>query len=281
MTIMKHEFSTFLLGAVAAALVAAPAFSHEMWIDANQYQIGNSDKVVASLRVGQNFKGFTQRYIPDRFVRLDIANGNTLEPVAGRAGDSPAVNIDPLASGLNVLVYQSTVLSTSYANLEKFKVFTDHKGFDDAIERHKARGLAEERFNEAYVRYAKALIGVGDAVGEDQAFGLDTEFVALENPYTDNTADGMDVRIELFGEPKAGAQVEVFEQPPNDQPGVDVQITLLTADDNGMVTVPVKPGFTYLLDSVYLREPAADVAQAHDAVWETLWAALTFSVPAQ
>jgi hypothetical protein len=41
------------------------------------------------------------------------------------------------------------------------------------------------------------------------------------------------------------------------------------------VNIPVKSGHEYLLDAVVLR--AADPDDG--AVWETLWAALTFAVP--
>lgn len=277
---MKQRLAAFCVGLVVAqAPMVSTASSHEMWIDATEYQITKSDKIIADMRVGQNFRGSTQRYIPDNFIRLDIAVGDRTEPVPGRIGDTPAINVDPLDEGLNILVHQSKTLTTSYPTLEKFQAFVEHKALGDAIERHKARGLPKTGFREAYARYAKALIGVGDSQGQDKAFGLDTEFIALENPYTDDMSDGIDVRIELFGVPKAGAQVEVFEQPDNTEAGADVVVTLLTADENGLVTVPVKPGHNYLLDSVYLREPSAETAERFNAVWETLWAAMTFHVP--
>lgn len=279
---MKQGLVAFLVGTVVAPLALVQhASSHEMWIDATRYQIEPADKIVADMRVGQNFRGSTQRYVPDDFVRLDIALGERTAPVPGRLGDTPAITVDPLGEGLNIVVHQSTILTTSYNTLEKFQSFIDHKALGDAVARHKERGLEESGFREAYARYAKALIGVGNAEGMDRAFGLDTEFVALENPYTGDMSDGMDVRIELFGQPKAGAQIEVFEQPDYAEAGTDVVVTLLTADAGGLVTVPVKPGHSYLLDSVYLREPSQQVAADYNAVWETLWAAMTFEVPAR
>lgn len=277
---MKQRLAALFVGLVVAqAPMVSTASSHEMWIDATEYQITKSDKIIADMRVGQNFRGTAQRYIPDDFIRLDIALGDRLAPVPGRLGDTPAIAVAPLDDGLNILVHQSKTLTTSYATLEKFQAFVEHKALDGAIARHKERGLPETGFREAYARYAKALIGVGHSEGADKAFGLDTEFVALENPYTDDMSDGIDMRIELFGAPKAGAQVEVFEQPDNTEAGTDVVVTLLTADENGLVTVPVKPGHSYLLDSVYLREPSAETAEQFNAVWETLWAAITFHVP--
>ena len=53
----------------------------------------------------------------------------------------------------------------------------------------------------------------------------------------------------------------------------------LKTDAEGRATVPVKPGYRYMLDSVVLREPAPDLAAGRDVVWESLWANLTFAVP--
>ena len=50
-------------------------------------------------------------------------------------------------------------------------------------------------------------------------------------------------------------------------------------DSEGRVTVPVKSGHRYMLDAVVLREPSANLAEATGAVWESLWANLTFEVP--
>jgi cobalt/nickel transport protein len=53
----------------------------------------------------------------------------------------------------------------------------------------------------------------------------------------------------------------------------------LRTDKNGSVSVPIKPGFDYLLDAVVLREAAPQTNKG--AVWESLWAAMTFSVPSK
>jgi len=47
----------------------------------------------------------------------------------------------------------------------------------------------------------------------------------------------------------------------------------------GVALVPVLAGHAYMLDAVVLREPSAVLAEQTGAVWETLWANLTFAVP--
>ena len=74
------------------------------------------------------------------------------------------------------------------------------------------------------------------------------------------------------GTPKADAQIEVFERDLD----YNVSSSLLRTDADGVVEVPVKPGFDYLLDSVVLREFNSD--KQDSPLWESLWAALTFSI---
>ena len=88
-------------------------------------------------------------------------------------------------------------------------------------------------------------------------------------------SDGIDVEVLYLGKPWAGAQVEIFEKAADES----VAVSTVRTDEAGRVTVPVKAGHRYMLDAVVLREPAPDLAAEKNAVWESLWANLTFEVP--
>jgi hypothetical protein len=71
-------------------------------------------------------------------------------------------------------------------------------------------------------------------------------------------------------------QVEYFDK---DATGV-VNVTLHRTDGDGVALLPVTKGHSYLVDAVVMREPeAGSIAAEKGAVWESLWAALTFAVP--
>lgn len=264
--------------ALAMLCTTSSVLAHELWLDPLDFQIEKEEKIVADIKVGQNFVGSRQPYIPDNFVRFDIALDDQISQVAGRLGDRPAANIDALGDGLNILIYQSTVLDVFYNEWAKFVRFTEHKDFKGAVESHIERGIPQdERFREVYARFTKSLISVGDGKGEDRAFGLETEIVALENPYTDNMQDGLDVQVLYQNKPRADAQVEVFERSPVED--VEVNVFTTRTDAEGIATVDVKAGHVYQIDAVVLRE--ADPVLFDDAAWETLWANLTLAIPAQ
>ena len=73
--------------------------------------------------------------------------------------------------------------------------------------------------------------------------------------------------------PRAAAQVELFEKTEDGK----VQITFHRTDETGHVRVPVQRGRRYLADAVVMRP--LDAATSDGAVWESLWASLTFAVP--
>ncbi|MEM9580622.1 MAG: DUF4198 domain-containing protein [Pseudomonadota bacterium] len=262
---------------LALFLAFAPitALSHEFWIDAPRYQVETGEKIEASLRNGQNFNGLDLSYFERRIVFFDRIDRNGRAPVEARAGDAPAFAGEVDLEGLFTLVYQSTNDTLIYREWAKFQKFIDHKAFGDVRSQHDARGLPEAEFKEVYSRYAKALFAVGTGAGQDAPRGLEIEIVALKNPYTDDLSSGLPVQVIYRDLPRANAQVEVFEK----APGGEVLVTTVQTNSEGIAIVPVKAGHEYLLDNVVLREPSAALADKTGAVWETLWAALTFRLP--
>ncbi len=262
--------------ALVVSLLASPAVAHEFWIEPLAYQVEPDGRLEAHLVNGQDFAGVKLPYLPRGFVNfLMFTDANNAARITGRAGDLPALQQDPLREGLNVVAYQARASSISYATWEKFQNFIDHKDFGDVLSTHRARDLPEEDFKEVYSRYSKTLFGVGNSIGVDTRVGLETEFVALTNPYTDDLSGGMQVQLYYMNEPRPNVQVEVFEKASD----LSVEISLYRTDDNGIATIPVKAGYSYMVDAVVLREPSEDVARTMGAVWETLWANLTFAVP--
>jgi len=261
--------------AILAALGSGPALGHEFWIDPASHQIAAGDTIIADIRVGEHFEGATYPYIPPNFRLFELARGQSRESVEGRFGDRPALSKTAAFDGLAVVLHVTTGSRLTYDSLEQFRAFTEHKDASWALRAHEERGLPETDFRELYTRYAKSLIAVGNGEGTDHAYGLETEIVALDNPYTDDLSKGLRVRVLYQGDPRASAQVEVFEKASDGS----VAVSTTRTDAEGVATVAVVTGRRYMLDAVVLREPATRVAAALGVVWESLWANLTFAVP--
>lgn len=260
---------------LVAALAASPLSAHEFWLEPLEYTIAPDGKLQAELVNGQLFEGNRYGYIPRRFDRFDLADGADTAPVENRIGARPALDMESPGEGLFVIAYQSTPSVVRYDGFDDFLSFAEHKAFEAVRSRHEAAGFPMEDFGELYTRYSKTLIAAGDGAGADRRMGLETEIVALDNPYVDDLADGLRVRVYYKDAPRAGAQVELFRKAPDGSVQVETHFT----DDMGVATLPVRPGFAYMADAVVLRKPAVAIAEERDVVWETLWANLTFAVP--
>ena len=265
------------LSFVLALLCAVPAASHEFWIEPQQYQVESEAPLEAQLKNGENFNGINLAWFQNRFTRFEIIQGDNVTPVDGRMGDTPALKTTAPTEGLLVIAHETTESTITYKEWEKFLRFVEHKDFDDAVSTHEAEGWSKEEFGEVYTRHAKALVAVGEGAGHDRPLGMETEFVALSNPYTKDFGGSMHVAVTYQGSPRVDAQVEVFERAPDES----VTVSLYRTDSKGEARIPVKPGHAYLFDAVVLRPSPIAGTEERAPVWETLWAALTFAVPAR
>jgi len=239
------------------------------------YQVNMDQSLTANMRNGEEFEGVALPYLPQRIENFVLFAGDAAAKPDSRQGDLPALDQSPLNEGLHILAYQSRIETLNYENWDKFQRFVDHKDLGDVRTQHEARNLPDENFKEVYGRYAKSLIGVGNGTGSDRRVGLETEIVALLNPYTDDLTTGMQVQLHYRDQLRSDEQIEVFEKAPDGS----VKISLYRTDAEGVGVFPVKPGHEYMVDAVVLREPSADMARNTGAVWQTLWANLTFGVP--
>lgn len=261
--------------ALVLGFLAAPAAAHEFWIEPLAYQVAAEGRLEADIVNGEAFAGAKLPYLPQRFAHFVVFAGTEAARIQGRPGDLPALQQDPLAEGLNIVAYEANNATVNYETWEKFQNFVNHKDFGDVLSQHRARGLSEENFGEVYSRYSKTLIGVGTSEGSDRRVGLETEIVALTNPYTDDITNGFSVQVFYRTDVRADTQVEVFEKAENGT----VAISLYRTNAEGIATFPVRPGHRYMVDAVVLREPTAELAATTGTVWETLWANLTFAIP--
>lgn len=254
---------------VFLTIAASSAGAHEFWLSPPDYQVDKGAPVVAHIRVGQEFKGAAYSYIARQTERFDIVMNGQVLPVTSTIGDRPALNQTVPQEGLAIAVHETTDNKLVYKEWVKFENFVKHKDFTGALEAHLARGLPQTDFTENYRRFAKSLIAVGTGTGQDQAVGLRTEIVALKNPYTDDLSAGMPVQVLFEGAPRPNTQVELFARPPG---AAKATVTLHRTNAQGIATLPMQADTDYMVDAVVLLP----LDPSTGAVWESLWANLTF-----
>lgn len=264
----------------ARALIAASLFcpiraaAHEFWIEPLDYTVDVGGQMQARLKNGETFTGSTYPYLDEIFTRFDLATRAGVEPVAGRRGDDPAVNVTAQTGGLHTIVYSSRMYTVTYNSFEKFETFVRGKKLDRVLEEHAARGLPTDRVVESYYRYPKSLVKVGSGAGRDRAYGLPFELVAEINPYTAAAQDGVRVRLLYLGEPHPGADIQIFHYPTGSERAEKAHAT---TDRTGRATIPAFDGGPFLINAVHIRKPRPE-GRAKGAVWESLWASMTYEL---
>jgi uncharacterized GH25 family protein len=277
----KMQIILCLAVSVLTGLVSLASHAHEFWIEPSDFQPEPGDRVTVDLVIGTDFQGLSSPYTPDEIAAFAMIDAAGERPITGRFGDMPAGQITAAQAGLTLLYHQTGPLFVNYRKPEKFISFATEKGFAEIAALYQQAEVENFRLVEQYRRFAKSLVMVGPAagqdqiLGQDQLLGLEMELVALTNPYQHPAPETFRMAVYESGVPRPGAQVTVFiRHAPR-----DIEQKIIVADEDGQIQMPLLPGRQYLFDSVKLyRLKNPDTEK--DAEWESLWASLTFAVPA-
>ncbi len=249
------------------------AHSHEMWLEPKEFQLNTNELLEVNIKLGEKLQGINIPFIPHYFEEFYWSQGGEKVSVDSRLGDRPAFSKTIDNDGLMSIVYVSKPSNLTYNDFKKFEKFAEHKDLGPVRQLHQRYGFSSKTFSETYRRFAKAIVGIGSAQGNDRYFGLTTEFILLNNPYEDNSKNVVELKLVYEEKPRGDAQVEVFERSPSGK----VKIFLVKTSGDGVAVIPIKRGYEYLFDAVKLRK--AEQSPGQTAVWETLWAALMIRIP--
>lgn len=251
----------------ALFIMAWPAAAHDFWIEPQAFQPKPGTPVSLRLFVGQDFKGESIPYFPQKFERYVVAGPAGTQPISGVLGDEPAGTVKPATPGLYVIGLHTRPDSVSFDTSEEFEQYLLKEGLERNLALHQQRRKPGKKIDETYFRCAKSLIAVG-AVGNgaDHVLGFPLELIAETSPYRART-----LRLQLLyqGKPLAGALVVAFNKA---EP-----LTKLKGrtDDNGRVEFVLPRSGVWLVTSVHMIP--APFLSGFD--WKSLWASLTFERP--
>ena len=261
---------------LALTLTGKGGNSHEFWIEPLTFVVKADDPIKGHIRIGEMMKGDEFGFVPQEFTRFEFDGPKGLHPVKGRLGDFPALSLPPQGNGLVAVVHFPTDELVTYSSWEEFKSFIADKDLTGTLETHQKQNWPQQGFREVYSRYAKTLIASGTGKGTDRNFRLETEIVALANPYDNDLKGSLPVQVLYRGRPRKNIQIQVFSRR---GPGSAVAKTRLRTDSKGVAKILVLPQTDYLINAVTMRRPNFEKKLDRDVYWESLWASLTFRIP--
>ncbi len=262
--------------------VSQNASAHEMWLEPVDFEIAKGDKLLAHEKVGQNFKGNKYAYLDSSYEQLNITINGVTRSLKPRLGSLPAVQAVIDEEGLLVLYAITNRSKLTYKDRKIFDKFLEAEGLEWVVKAHKERGLPKIGFTEVYRRFPKSLVKVGKGLGQDKPMGLPLEWVALTNPY--QVKDSIKLQLLWQGKPFAGAKVNVFNRiRPETGKSLTVRAgeviqTEYYTNEKGILTLSLRQDSVYLINAVKMIQPEDRIRQEYGAVWESLWASMTFEV---
>jgi uncharacterized GH25 family protein len=244
-------------------MLAGPALAHDFWIEPSSFRPAPGERVAVRLRVGENLKGEPVPRNPGRIERFAAVGPAGEADVTGVEGVDPAGWVSPAGPGLHWLVFDS-----NHASLEqtgpKFDAYLGEEGLERIRELRKGEGPVRE----IYSRCAKSLLRVGDSSsGYDRELGLELELMPEKDPYTLKPGEALPVRLLYRGKPLDGALVVAIASP-------DARVSARTAGGRASLVLD-RPGL-WLVKAVHM----VPAPEGSGAEWESLWASLTFELPA-
>jgi len=260
-----NNFIGKLMIAVLLSTSSVSVLAHEMWLEPEPFITESNTDLKAHIKVGQNFSGEKFPYIKSETKSLKLFLTQKEIKLKHRDGDYPAIQSLLTSPGLYVLSYESVAEKVNYANFEKFKSFLEEQNVWENWSKENP-SFINSTINEIYTRYAKSLVQVGSTSEEDFNTGLAFELIAIDNPYKNKNAKGIDVLLLYQNKPFANSQITVFHKLNN-----KVSIAKTTTDSDGKALISLENKGLYLVSAVHFIK-----AEKKSADWHSLWASLTF-----
>jgi uncharacterized GH25 family protein len=256
--------------AAVLLLAAAPALSHDFWIEPSSFHPSVGSRLAVSLRVGEHFRGEPVPRMDPLIARFVLASATGETPIGGFPGTDPAGFVRIASPGFLLIGYRSN-RSPITLEPEKFEKYLADEGLDGVLKARAERGEHGKPGVEVYSRCAKSLIAADGAGGSgfDRVLGLTLEVIAEDDPFKLRGGGPMRFRVLYEGKPLATALVKAIAL---DDP--DSTLALRSGAD-GRVAFRLPRKGIWLVKVVHMvpapKETGAD--------WESLWASLTFEIP--
>jgi uncharacterized GH25 family protein len=266
---VSHTAAKRSTAVITALLIAGALRAHDFWIEPSTFHPDPGGTVAVGLRVGQDFVGDAVPRTSPLIERFIIRQSGRETPIDG------IENIDPSgwfrADGRSsaVIAYASR---PSFVEMPaaKFEDYLRQYGLERIIGIRTRRGERGAPGREIFSRCAKAIVtGRQPSIAVTQPLGLRYEIV----PSGDPTLGTLPFRGRVvYGRtPVSGALVVAILQS-------DPSLRITTRSNaQGAFSFMLSRAGVWLIKSVEM----IDAPAGSDAEWESLWASLTFELPAR
>ena len=252
----------------AVLLAAASARAHDFWIEPSTFHPAPGATVAVGLRVGQDFIGDPVPRASAYIASFSVRQNGSVQDIGGSDRVDPAGFLRADGSATAIISYASNGADIELPP-DEFEDYLRLYGLDDIVASRASRGERNKPGRERFYRYAKALLtGLAPSPSVTRPLGLAYEIVPDDDPTS--RLQPFRGRILYDGKPFAGALVVALL---HGEPSVHLQTH---SDAQGAITLPLSRPGIWLIKSVHMVR--AGFFSSED--WDSLWASLTFEIPA-
>ena len=258
------------VAALSLLMIAAPATSHDFWIQPTKFQVKPGASIAFTFQVGhgkfrdrwnnnQRVLSLNDFYrgVP-RDLRRQLRTGGSFDLVTNGA-----------APGLHVIAMQSNH-ATSELPAIRFTEYAREEGLVPILTARKAAGRTNAPGRERYSRRAKALVQVGQSGTASHAFatrpiGLKLEIVPDRDPYALGANRLLPVHVLYNGRRLPNATVKLTNLAADERP-----VAVAVTDRAGRARFRVPPNGAWLINVIWSEAVRNDPTVEFDTTFSSL-----------
>jgi uncharacterized GH25 family protein len=265
------KVSRTLVRVTTALLATVTALhAHDFWLEPSATSARKGDSIEVGLRLFDAGKIDVVKRKNERITRFVVVDTEGERELAGDDGANPAASFDARVDGASVLAYRSE-RSRITLEPEKFAAYLEEIGAEHVAKERAERGETDRPAREVYSRSAKALVLIGgSSAGFDRRVGLTLEIVPVTDPCAWTPGQSFTVQLLRDGEPVVDQSIGVHRLDGT------VPSRATRTDEDGRATFEMPTAGRWMIHATSIARADA----AADAEWESIWASLTFELPA-
>ncbi|HZH17584.1 MAG TPA: DUF4198 domain-containing protein [Archangium sp.] len=256
---------------IAALLYTSAARAHDFWLEPGSFRVARGETVELSLQYGEEYEGKIaprDNFLIEKFV---LIGPDGTEPVPGQDKQEMAGRVTLPKEGLYLVAYRG---KRRPIRLEaaRFEAYLKAEGLEHVSRLRSERKETHKGASEVYSRCAKTLLesGGGATEGHDRIAGLRLEIVPETNPYRVTAGADLTFRVLFEGKPLAkGLVIARSRAEPK-------HTVAARTDAEGRVRLTLDRAGEWLVKCTHMVAAPEELGMD----WESLWASLTFELPA-
>jgi uncharacterized GH25 family protein len=264
---------TFRLAAacIAALLFTSAARAHDFWLEPDKFSVARGETVDLSLRYGTGFEGKVaprDNFLIEKFV---VMGPDGTEPIPDQGRPGLAGRVTLAKDGIYQVAYRGKRRPIKM-EAAKFEAYLKEEGLEHISRLRAERQETGKAAFEVYSRCAKTLLKAGGGAneGHDRIAGLRLEIVPETHPYLVAAGAELVFRVLFEGQPLKNGLVTARSR------AEPKHTVAARTDAEGRVRLTLDRAGEWLVKCTHMIAAPEELSKD----WESLWASITFELPA-